>query len=98
MRLHHARHSFAGYMSRGKALLGHIDTGIRVSATVWLTEEMHTIRKHAVAQRHRRHSGRWSSTAAERRKRRCPMELINVFRVTRQRPTTIFGWNIGRCR
>ena len=34
MRLHYARHSFGSYMSRGKALLGHIDTGIRVMGAV----------------------------------------------------------------
>ena len=34
MRFHNARHQFGGYMGRAKAVLGHIDTGIRVAHAI----------------------------------------------------------------
>ena len=34
MRLHAVRHTLGGYMSHAKAVLGHVDTGIRVMHAV----------------------------------------------------------------
>ena len=34
MRFHTARHNFGGYLGRAKAVLGHIDTGIRVAHAI----------------------------------------------------------------
>ena len=34
MRFHNARHQFGGYIGRAKAVLGHIDTGIRVAHAI----------------------------------------------------------------
>ena len=34
MRFHNARHQFGGYLGRAKAVLGHIDTGIRVAGAI----------------------------------------------------------------
>ena len=34
MRFHNARHQFGGYLGRARAVLGHIDTGIRVAHAV----------------------------------------------------------------
>ena len=34
MRFHTARHNFGGYLGRAKAVLGHIDTGIRVASAI----------------------------------------------------------------
>ena len=34
MRFHNARHNFGGYLGRARAVLGHIDTGIRVAHAI----------------------------------------------------------------